>query len=50
MLKLSELHVQPEKFAGRVNVSGWVKTERQSKAVGFIEITKGSYLKTDQIV
>ncbi len=50
MLKLSELHVQPEKFAGRVNVSGWVKTERQSKAVGFIEITDGSCFKTVQIV
>ena len=50
MLKLSELHVQPEKFAGRVNVSGWVTTERQSKAVGFIEITDGSCFKTVQIV
>ena len=50
MLKLSELHVQPEKFADRVNVSGWVKTERQSKAVGFIEITDGSCFKTVQIV
>ncbi|MDO4568488.1 MAG: asparagine--tRNA ligase [Clostridia bacterium] len=51
MLKLSELCSSPERYAGDISVRGWVKTERRSKSVGFIELTDGSgFNKTVQIV
>ena len=50
MNRLKELHACPEKYQGAVEVSGWVKTERQSKVVGFIELTDGSSFKPVQIV
>lgn len=34
----------------RIKVSGWVKTERTSKAFGFIELNDGSFFKNLQIV
>ena len=33
-----------------VTVGGWVRTVRDSMAVGFLELNDGSYLKTIQIV
>ena len=42
MAKLSEIHSRPEAYAGSIAIEGWVKTERQSKSVGFIEITDGT--------
>ncbi len=50
MAKLSEIHARPEAYAGSIAVEGWVKTERQSKSVGFIEITDGTSFRTVQIV
>ena len=39
---------QPE--AGEITVSGWVRTVRDSKAFGFIELNDGTYFKNLQIV
>ena len=50
MVKLCELTGSPEKYAGRVAVAGWIKTARNSKNIGFIELTDGSCFKTVQIV
>lgn len=33
-----------------VTVSGWVKTKRMGKAVGFIEISDGTYMQSIQVV
>ncbi|MBQ9832330.1 MAG: asparagine--tRNA ligase, partial [Clostridia bacterium] len=37
-------------FAGNIEVAGWIKTVRNSKNVGFIELTDGSCFKTVQVV
>ena len=50
MVRLYELHKDPEKFAGPIEVSGWVKTARESKSVGFIELSDGSAFRSVQIV
>ena len=50
MVKLCELTKSPEKYAGAVAVAGWIKTARDSKNIGFIELTDGSCFKTVQIV
>ncbi|MBO4563295.1 MAG: asparagine--tRNA ligase [Clostridia bacterium] len=50
MVRLYELHKAPERFAGDIEVSGWVKTSRESKSVGFIELSDGSAFRSVQIV
>lgn len=50
-IELKEIHKAPEKFAdAAVTVCGWVKTLRDSKAFGFIEINDGGFFKNTQIV
>ena len=41
---------QQEPKAGEITVSGWVRTVRDSKAFGFIELNDGTYFKNLQIV
>ena len=50
MVKLSELQKSPEAFAGDVSVCGWVRTCREGKTMGFIELTDGSCFRPLQIV
>ena len=50
MLKLNALQKDPAAFAGRVSVCGWVRTVREGKAFGFIELTDGTVFKPVQIV
>lgn len=50
MPKLCELVRAPEAHQGPVEVSGWIKTVRESKNAGFIELTDGSCFKSVQIV
>ena len=45
------LYASPEEAAGtEVTVAGWVKTSRESKNVGFLEINDGSCFRNLQIV
>ena len=42
---------ESEKYGGRqVTVMGWVRTLRDSKAFGFIELNDGSFFKNCQVV
>ena len=50
MVRLYELHRSPEKYVGPIEVSGWVKTSRESKSVGFVELSDGSAFRSVQIV
>lgn len=50
MLRLSELIRAYEAHTGEIEVVGWVRTARQSKNVGFIELGDGSCFKNVQIV
>ena len=50
MIRLSEIRLAPEKYAGPIEVCGWVKTAREGKAVGFIELGDGSSFKPVQVV
>jgi asparaginyl-tRNA synthetase len=49
-LKLSQIQKSPELYAGRIDVCGWVRTVREGKTLGFIELTDGSCFKPIQIV
>ena len=50
-LELSRIFAAPQDFAGKqAMVCGWVKTIRNSKSVGFIELDDGSCFKNLQIV
>ncbi len=54
MMKLTtvkEIFADYEQFLGsEITVGGWIRTSRDSKAFGFIELNDGSYLKNIQIV
>ena len=50
MLKLSQLQKDPEVFAGHVSVAGWVRTAREGKTMGFIELTDGTCFRPVQVV
>ncbi len=48
---IKELFKNPEKFYSKeVSISGWVKTVRDSKNFGFLEINDGSFFKNVQVV
>jgi asparaginyl-tRNA synthetase len=49
-LKLSQIQKSPESYAGQVAVCGWVRTVREGKTLGFVELTDGSCFKPVQIV
>ena len=51
MENIKELYSNIDKFDGKeVSVQGWVKTVRDSKTFGFIELNDGSFFKNIQIV
>ena len=48
---IKELYKNTEKFLDKeVEISGWVRTIRDSKSFGFIEMNDGSYFNNIQIV
>lgn len=49
-LRLANIVRTYEKYVGEICVQGWIRTARESKNVGFIEITDGSCFKGVQIV
>ena len=49
--ELRELYKSPEKYADKeIKLNGWVKTARDSKTFGFIELNDGTFFKNVQIV
>ena len=50
MLKLRQLQQDPAAYAGSVSVCGWVRTVREGKTMGFIELTDGTCFKPVQVV
>ena len=51
LTNVRELFNSPDAFSGKsVTVGGWVRTVRDSKVFGFIELNDGSYFKSVQIV
>ena len=50
-IEIKELYRHSEKyFSKEVQVSGWVRTVRDSKTFGFIELNDGSFFKNLQVV
>jgi len=50
-LSVKQLYRESESYFGKqVEVAGWVRTIRDSKAFGFIELNDGSFFKNVQIV
>ena len=50
-VEIAELYKNAEQFTnGEITVCGWVKTQRASKAIGFLEINDGGCFKGLQVV
>ena len=50
-IELKKIAADVAAYAGKtVGVAGWIKTVRDSKAFGFIELSDGSCFKNTQIV
>ena len=50
-VEIKSLFEDPKEYQDKlISVSGWVRTSRESKTVGFIEINDGSCLKTLQAI
>ena len=51
MVTVKELYLDKEKYINKeIEVNGWIKTVRDSKTFGFIELNDGSFFKNIQIV
>ncbi len=50
MIRLKSIQADPDRFVGPIEVSGWVRTVREGKTAGFIELTDGSAFKSVQVV
>ncbi|MDD3920013.1 MAG: asparagine--tRNA ligase [Eubacteriales bacterium] len=50
MAKLREIQRNYPKFAGPITAAGWVRTVRESKTAGFVELCDGSNFKSVQVV
>jgi len=49
--RIRELYAAPDRFTGKdVKVCGWVRTVRDNKNFGFIELNDGSHFKSVQVV
>lgn len=50
-VKIRQLYKNPEEFFGKsINLCGWIRTVRDQKTFGFIELNDGSFFKNIQIV
>ena len=49
-LKLKDIQKAPERYVGAITVCGWVRTVREGKAVGFVELNDGTSFRPVQIV
>ncbi len=49
-LKLKDIQKAPERYLGAITVCGWVRTVREGKAFGFIELNDGTSFRPVQIV
>ena len=49
-LKLKDVQKAPESYVGAITVCGWVRTAREGKSVGFIELNDGTSFRPVQIV
>ena len=49
-LKLSQIQKSPESYVGAIEVCGWVRTVREGKNLGFVELTDGTCFTPVQIV
>ena len=51
MITIKEIYSDIQKYDGKsVLIGGWIRTLRDSKAFGFIEVNDGSYFKSTQVV
>ena len=51
MITIKEIYSDIQKYDGKsVSIGGWIRTLRDSKAFGFIEVNDGSYFKSTQVV
>ena len=49
-LKLSQIQKSPETYVGAIEVCGWVRTVREGKTLGFVELTDGTCFTPVQVV
>lgn len=49
-IKLKQVQADPGAYAGDITVCGWIRTVREGKTAGFIELADGSGFKPVQVV
>ena len=50
-IEIANIYKSPEQFGDKeITVCGWVRTQRASKAIGFLEINDGGCFKCLQVV
>lgn len=49
-IKLKQVQANPGAYAGEITVCGWIRTVREGKTAGFIELADGSSFKPAQVV
>jgi len=49
-IDLREVFKDPAKYAGQIEVEGWIRNNRGSNKFGFIELNDGTYFKSVQVV
>ena len=50
-IEIANIYKSPEAFGDKeITVCGWVRTQRASKAIGFLEINDGGCFKSLQVV
>ena len=50
-VSVRQLFKHPEEYLDKtIAVSGWVRTVRDSKTIGFMELNDGSFLRNIQVV
>lgn len=50
IIDLREVFKDPAKYAGEIEVEGWIRNNRGSNKFGFIDLNDGTYFKSVQIV
>lgn len=48
--ELKDIFKNPEKYAGEVELVGWIRNNRGSNKFGFIDLNDGTYFKSVQVV
>lgn len=50
IIDIKDIYKDPTKYAGEIEVEGWIRNNRGSNKFGFIDLNDGTYFKSVQVV